>query len=173
MSDNKLSIREFLKKWDANEYDNTRDSMCEAGWYDWFCPDTALYSRLQKMVPHIRVIANSPRINQDTMHVWFKNNCPGYGKLYDDFRICNVPPTDDESNLYVVSMQDGHYKSENYGKSELYDGKVSFCEPAAVGWDNIYRYFGVTRKGTVIKQKQTRSKPVKVFNRFAEIDLVV
>lgn len=86
-----IPLREFLQKWDDNHFDSTTDSMCEAGWYDWFCSSKSLYNRLKAMMPCVRRVAKSSKINQDTMYVFFKNNCPMWvNTTYDDFRICDM-----------------------------------------------------------------------------------
>jgi len=65
--------------------------MIDAGWYDWFCTDRGLYGRLKAMMPAVRRIAKSDRVDVDTMYVFFKNNCPGWVETtYDDFRICEL-----------------------------------------------------------------------------------
>ena len=84
-----IGINEFLKVW-ADGVEKDRKSMCDAGWYDWFCTDRGLYGRLEKMVPAIRRIAKSDKVVDDTMYIFFKNNCPCWvDETYDDFRICD------------------------------------------------------------------------------------
>lgn len=65
----KISIRAFLEKWDAGYYSISRESMIDAGWYDWFCSNKALLP--------------SSKIDLDKHYVWFKNGCPCVGHLYD------------------------------------------------------------------------------------------
>ena len=175
MADN-ISIREFLKNWDDGVYKTDRNSMCKAGWYDWFCHDYELYPRLEKMVKHIKILVASPRIDQDKMYVWFKNNAGG--RIYDDFRIKYLNPETEEDNinLYVISMVHGHkdYREKTYDPNpECYAGKLSFEKPVAVGWRDIYKFFGVTQKGNLIKPKKPKSfqSPPKEINRFAHLDM--
>ncbi len=95
-----LPIYRFLEKWDAGDFTRHRQSMCDAGWYDWFCTDRGLYGRLERMVPAIRRISHSPKIDKFTMQVMFKNNCPMWvDETYDDFRILH-PETGDV--LYTI-----------------------------------------------------------------------
>ncbi len=143
--------------------------MCNAGWYDWFCNDEALLGRLKKIVPKVRKIAKSQKIDQDMMCVWFKNNCPAHGNLYDDFRISYLPPYAKEIsdyNLFVIRMANGYFIDKNYGQPEVYTPYDEYNAAVAVGWAEIYRWFGVN-------QKPKQVKPVKKFNRFAVIDIVV
>lgn len=62
----------------------------EAGWYDWFCRDTSLKNKTKKMGNIIKQIKVGGRVNLAETYVWFKNNCPMSGPLYDDFRIANI-----------------------------------------------------------------------------------
>ena len=75
--------------------------MCDAGWYDWFCKDTQLKSRLDKMAKIIMQLKMSDRIDIDKMGVYFKNNCPIYHPTYDDFRLYYLNGSDNE---YVIDM---------------------------------------------------------------------
>lgn len=91
-----MSIREFLRRWDQGDFSAPdHATIVAAGWYDWFCTDRGLPGRLKKMVPAVRRIARSDKINQDTMYVWFKNNCPCWvDETYDDFRISDLETGD-------------------------------------------------------------------------------
>ena len=55
----KISIRAFLEKWDAGYYSISRESMIDAGWYDWFCSNKALYGRLKRMVDQLKALLPS------------------------------------------------------------------------------------------------------------------
>jgi hypothetical protein len=120
MSDRgEISVREWLANYDAGKYNSPDvDTMIAAGWYDWFCQDRYLLPRLQKMVQHVKRIAESPLIDQDTMYVWFKNNCPVQGSLYDDFRFSDRKTFD---VIYTIVPKSGHklWKS----KSQVWDIK--------------------------------------------------
>lgn len=84
------SIREFIEKFNNGDFNsNNRSIQCDAGWYDWFCRDSSLRNKTYKLTAKLKKIINSEKINQDTMYVFFKNNCPCNGSLYDDFRICD------------------------------------------------------------------------------------
>ena len=86
-----IPIRQFLKNFDEGKYDDpSRSTQIDAGWYDWFCKDSSLKNKTVKLTKKLKQIVNSEKINQDTMYVFFKNNCPMVGSLYDDFRICNL-----------------------------------------------------------------------------------
>ena len=63
-------------------------------WYDWFCKDSALAGKTKKLGAKVCKIENSKRFNKETSYVFFKNNCPFVGALYDQFSICDIESGD-------------------------------------------------------------------------------
>ena len=57
-------------------------------WYDWFCSDKALVNRGKSLLTKLNGIADSKKFDKHKCYVFFKNNCPAAGRLFDDFRIC-------------------------------------------------------------------------------------
>ena len=96
------SIREWQVQYASGDFNkNDFKTMCDAGWYDWFCKDTQLKSRLDKMAKIIMQLKMSDRVDIDKMGVYFKNNCPLAYPTYDDFRLYYL---NGNSNEYVVEM---------------------------------------------------------------------
>ena len=83
------------------------------GFYDWFCKETSLRKRAMAFLPKLRFLLDMKILNGDTTYVWFKNNCPMCGPLYDDIRITEMK--DDGVNYWVIIPKSGHT-----GKAELY-----------------------------------------------------
>lgn len=82
----KITIRQWRENYKAGKYDtNELSVMCDAGWYDWFCKDTALKNKLKKFTPFINKITNDYIL--DNFYLSFKNCCPCYGPLYDTMSI--------------------------------------------------------------------------------------
>ncbi len=61
-----------------------------AGWYDWFCKDTSLANKTKKMGKIIVQLREGGKVDFKNLYVWFKNNCPLNGPLYDDFRFASL-----------------------------------------------------------------------------------
>ena len=81
-----ITVREWVKNWKAGMY-RAKDfeTQVSAGWYDWFCKDSALAERLEKFGRILSEVKNDFLL--DSYRVWFKNNCPCIGPLYDDMRF--------------------------------------------------------------------------------------
>ena len=62
----------------------------KAGWYDWFCKDSSLANKTKKMGNIIKQVKRGGKVDLENWYVWFKNNCPLNGPLYDDFRFADL-----------------------------------------------------------------------------------
>jgi len=78
-----MTINEFL----ANPLATENDCF---GFFDWFCRDKGLKSRMLKMKGKIAFLVKSGVIDGDKNRVILKNNCPYDGDLYDDFRVIDI-----------------------------------------------------------------------------------
>jgi len=83
--------------------------------YDWFCKDSSLKAKAHALFPKVKkFVAAYPEIDILSTYVFFKNNCPGAGSLYDDFRICN-----DNEVLFTVIPKCSHSgQAEIWGKND-------------------------------------------------------
>lgn len=136
-----LSIREFLEAYDRGEFNSPdRQTQVKAGWYDWFCKDTSLVAKTHKLTKKLKSILPSSKINIDKNYVWFKNNCPMVGNLYDDLRIadietgqsiyCIIPSSGFKHIKGQISVYDMTDKSERGGKELIFDS-----------WKDLRKYF--------------------------------
>jgi hypothetical protein len=140
MSEQRISLVKWIENYDAGAYD-APDGMLQikAGWYDWFCKDERLASRLKRLAPKVKKIAKSSKINPETTYVWFKNNCPMIGSLYDDFRIADLTTG---NTLYCVIPSSGHNIKK--GQSEVWGPANNFDGPLVAGsWADVLKFFGV------------------------------
>lgn len=134
------SVRQFIREYEQGMYDSDNvQVMIEAGWFDWFCGDRKLKKKLDKLFPKVTQIAHSQKINMDTMYVFFKNNCPMHGSLYDDFRFCDMRTGE---VVYTVVPASGHTVCK--GQAELWGRENNFKEALVKGtWNDIKKYFGI------------------------------
>ena len=106
-----MSVRQWQERFRAGDFSSKdRAVQCEAGWYDWFCQDDALAGRLQKLSKVVMGITD-PYI-LDHYYVWFKNNCPLSGPLYDDMRF--EPLHGDRNGRYFVVIRDSPHETHKW-----------------------------------------------------------
>jgi hypothetical protein len=137
---NDMYIRQFIKEFDAGNFeDNTVNTQISAGWYDWFCRDTSLLGKTRVLGRKVKQLMKSNKINVNTQYVWFKNNCPMFGHLYDDFRIADMETGD---VIYTVIPSCGHTSSK--GQAQVWGRENNFQEPLIAGsWKDVKTFFGV------------------------------
>lgn len=92
-----------------------------SGFYDWFCSDKTLPAKARDLMPKVIKFVKAKGIDLDSHYVWFKNNCPINGPLYDDFRIASLETGD---NLFTVTPKSGHT-----GLAEVYGSENSWNKP--------------------------------------------
>jgi hypothetical protein len=78
--------------------------------YDWFCSDKSLERRALAFIPKLKFLVKEGIIDGDKCYVWFKNNCPVVGTLYDDMRISNI-----KTDIFLGGFcpRTGHTSKEN------------------------------------------------------------
>ena len=87
----RITVRDWIKNFKAGEYsDNTIATQIKAGWWDWFCRDSSLARKTKTMGSIVKQVKDGGKVDLDNFYVWFKNNCPLNGPLYDDFRFANL-----------------------------------------------------------------------------------
>lgn len=126
---NDISLTEQLKTNFAQfRYDSSH------GFFDWFCKDESLENRCEKLIAKLMSIIESTKIKKDKYYVFFKNNCPCVGDLYDDFRICDL-----ESGEVIYTIVP---KSGRTGKAEVWGKENEFKEPIMAGsWWDVKKFF--------------------------------
>ena len=128
----RISIKEWIDKFLSGEFDK-KDSFSEdiktqiqAGWYDWFCKDSSLANKTKKMGNIVRQVKRGGKVNLDDWYVWFKNNCPLNGPLYDDFRFAKLDTGDVQMTIQINCCWNKH-RYAVYGRTP--DGEGHWDEP--------------------------------------------
>ena len=140
MKENQISLREWIKQFDTGAFESPdSDTQIKAGWYDWFCKEQSLRNKTRVLGKKVKQIAKSTKVDPDKHYVFFKNNCPMNGSLYDDFRICSL----ETGNVaYCIIPRYGH-KTFN-GEAHVYGRDNDFKEALVKGtWRDVKRFFGV------------------------------
>jgi hypothetical protein len=114
------------------------DAQVENLWYDWFCKDESLVRRGRTLIKRMCSIATSQRFPQ-TAHVFFKNNCPVHGRLYDSFSITDGPGG---NVLFWVAPKLG-YDTSN-GEAQVSWGDHGNNEQFAGSWSDVKKFFKST-----------------------------
>lgn len=131
-----ISIREYLRNFDNGFYSSPdTNTQIGAGWYDWFCDSRSLRNKTIVLTKKLKRIVNSKKINQDTQFVWFKNNCPLYGYLYDDIRISDI---ETGKTIWCITPKSGH-DCEN-GKGNVWSAETDKMVFEGT-WSEIVKWF--------------------------------
>ena len=126
-----LTINETLKQWKSG------DLNIKSLWYDWFCKETSLENKGKKLLQKLNAIQKSAKFDNDKTYVFFKNNCPLCGSLYDDFRICDITTGD---VIYCVVPHSGHRST--YGQAGVWGKENNFDGALIEGtWKEIKEWF--------------------------------
>ena len=117
----------------AFENDNWLDSRCFY-FYDWFCRNGSLERKARSLMTKAKKFVKKMNIDIDKTYVFFKNSCPVYGSLYDDFRICDRETGD---VIYTVAPSLGYTKRK--GEAEIWGRENNFKEPikSAKSWKEL------------------------------------
>lgn len=104
-----LNILQQIEAFDSGQYDaGDFNTQVSAGWYDWFCAEKSLRRKTQNLYKKVKALVKTKRIQEldlENCYVWFKNNCPMDGKLYDDIRIADIFTRD---VLFTIVPKCGH-----------------------------------------------------------------
>lgn len=124
---NKISLRQQLEAFKNGTIMSSEGTIDWCfNFYDWFCKDSSLENKAKRLFPMVvKFVKHHPEIDTEKVYVFFKNNCPLNGPLYDDFRICDIETGD---VLWTVTPKSGHS-----GMFEAYSRNHGFSEPVYKG----------------------------------------
>ncbi len=87
----RINVLAWIDRFNNGDFDKEDVKIqIEAGWYDWFCKDSSLLRKTQRMGRIIAKLNQGGKVDLVNCYVWFKNNCPLNGPLYDDFRFADL-----------------------------------------------------------------------------------
>ena len=135
-----MNIKTFVERFNRHEFDNpSRHIQIEAGWYDWFCKDTSLAKKTANLGSKVCKISDSRLFDMEKTYVFFKNNCPLVGALYDQFSICDIETGD---VLFCIQhLEKGSHGCKN-AHWEVYESAFGFEKPVINGkWNDVLKYF--------------------------------
>lgn len=119
----RIPIRQWQELYRSGAFRSTSlETQVEAGWYDWFCGDTALAGRLNKIGSVVMGITEPAIL--DHYYVCFKNNCPLSGPLYDHVRF--EPLAGEPGGCCFVVSLDCPYETQKW---TLYTERHGFGAP--------------------------------------------
>ncbi len=140
--ENKVNLSTWIQKFNNGNYDFEHVSVqIEAGWYDWFCKDSSLLNKTKKMGNIIKQIKAGGKVDLETTYVWFKNNCPLNGPLFDDFRIARLDNNEVQYTVQISSPWEKHrytvYGIKNVFQDPLFetDSLRELVKWFNEGWD--------------------------------------
>ena len=121
----KATLKDQLLAFREGKYLNSEgaESWCFNFW-DWFCKTPSLKAKADRLFRLTEKAARALGVDLEKHYVFFKNNCPMSGPLYDDLRICDIETGDVVWNLTP--------KSGHSGKAELWGAKNEWKEPIAI-----------------------------------------
>jgi len=124
MQENKSNLKqqlETLEQWKDDPFLGASECWY---FYDWFCKRQSLARKSQQLFSRLKTFLKHVDIDLEKTYVFFKNNCPVPGPLYDDFRICDL----ETGNVIYTVVPSYNGQSEVWGsandfKEPLFEGK--------------------------------------------------
>lgn len=118
------SVREWIIRFQNNEFEASDfRTQVNAGWYDWFCKTESLRNKTYKMGKIVKQVKDGGKVDLDKHYVWFQNNCPMVGPLYDDFRFADLETGDVQLTIAIDDKRSDH-KYEVWGRKNNFDGPI-------------------------------------------------
>jgi uncharacterized protein YerC len=130
----KTTLKQQLEAFEQGKFIDSEGNENDCyNFYDWFCSDKALKAKSEKLFKMVKRWVEQRNTDIEKVYVFFKNNCPINGPLYDDFRICDVETGD---VIWIVIPKCGHS-----GLAEVWGKHNGFKEAIITGknMNEIYK----------------------------------
>lgn len=115
--ENEIAISDLVKM----DFDEAFNKGNCYGFFDWFCKDTSLPNKAKVLFAKMKSLVRSGKFDPAKCYVFFKNNCPCCGKLYDDFRICDLETGD---VIYTISPSNRVGKADVWGVDNDFEASL-------------------------------------------------
>lgn len=136
-----MSLRTWIERFNRGDFEYAdRDVQIEAGWHDWFCETDKLAIKTKNLGKIVCRLANSPKLDVDKHYVWFTNNKPVLGTLYDTIRFSSLA---DGKPIYVIAPRVGHKHCDPGKRSEVSWVSEDKHDEVQGTMRDVYAYFGV------------------------------
>lgn len=130
-----INVKQWQENFKSGKYQSGDfATQVNAGWYDWFCKDSSLLGKTNKMGKIIEKITN-PYILEN-YYVWFKNNCPFAGPLYDNFRFSDLSNQDTQFTICINDKRE-NYRYVVYGRANDFEKPLFECNNSR----DLVKYF--------------------------------
>lgn len=134
-----MSITTFVARYNNGEFASHNLKLQCQVWYDWFCKDSSLLAKTMKLGKRVAQIAATHKFDANKCCMYFKNNCPAVGPLYDQFSIFEI---ETDRLLYVVQFLNRGSHGCEKAHCELYGIDNNFAEPIVNGsWREVKKFF--------------------------------
>jgi hypothetical protein len=121
------TLKQQLEAFENGKYVDSsgREDRC-FNFYDWFCRESSLEGKAKRLFAVVKRWVKERNTDTDKVYVFFKNNCPVNGPLYDDFRICDL---ETGNVIWTVIPKCGHSgKAEVWGRQNNFEGPIVTAE---------------------------------------------
>ena len=123
----RVSINDQFHAFAEGRYMNSEG---HASWcfnfYDWFCEDAKLEEKADTLYPAMMRFCRKMGLDTSRYFCFFKNNCPTFDNLYDDFRICDRETGDVVFTVIPDRVHhNGHKRASIWGIYNGFDGPIA------------------------------------------------
>lgn len=152
-----LRLREFRERYLSGEFsDSSFSTQVQAGWYDWFCPDSELAGRLKRLWDEIISRITDDRV-LDAYTIRFCNVCPAsdhplFDRIYlnrfdSDYCLCvDIDDKRNDHRFEVNTSESTVFSSDSTDETLTFIGKELEAHLQAVHkiratWAQVYKPF--------------------------------